>query len=90
MDAKCFQTTKEILEAYGFEVGDSGGGCKWAVREIDGGGYVVITDEGGLQIPETIDEPILIGVYDKNFEVEEKCEEWHYGLDSYLSTHWSE
>lgn len=68
---------KELLELHGYAICGSGGGCVWAVKEDpdDPTCFICVTDVGGLDIPESIHEPILYGKtkYDTGEEV--SCEE---------------
>ncbi|WAC08057.1 MAG: hypothetical protein OS130_02355 [Thermodesulfobacteriota bacterium] len=57
----------EIMEKHGFGAGSSGGGCEWYTKPITYKGkkaFVAITDDGGLSLPESLEEPIYVGIYD--------------------------
>jgi hypothetical protein len=54
---------------YGFAEWATGGGCKALRRELDGGHYLLLTDESGLDLPDPGDaSSALLGRYDENGE----------------------
>ena len=60
-------TVNQEMEKHGFGASSSGGGCQWFTKEIQHKGnnaFIAVTDEGGLALPESLDEPVLVGVYD--------------------------
>ena len=55
------------LIRHGFGASSSGGGCMWYTKEIqykEKDAFVAITDVGGLALPDSLDEPVLVGIYD--------------------------
>ncbi|MGA2224735.1 MAG: hypothetical protein ABSH41_09870 [Syntrophobacteraceae bacterium] len=57
---------EELMEQHGFGISGSGGGCEWYTKEINYKGqnaFVAITVEDGCGVPETLEEPILVGIY---------------------------
>jgi hypothetical protein len=82
-------SVKETMEESGFNVSSSGGGCLWYTKLVEYEGnqaFIAITDEGGLELPESLDDPVLVGIYDMDSGDElEPCQE--YGtLQSYLES----
>ena len=60
-------TVENIMKKCGFVSSSSGGGCLWYTKPTNYEGkeaYIAITVEDGGDIPETLDEPILVGIYD--------------------------
>jgi hypothetical protein len=79
----------ETMEKYGFGASLSGGGCEWYTKSIksnDSDAYIAITDDGGLGLPESLDDPIIVGIYDLDSgELIEDCK--NYGsLKDYLDS----
>jgi len=58
-------TPKELLELHGYAISNSGGGCMWATKTDpeDPECYLAVTCVDGLDIPESIHDPILYGKY---------------------------
>jgi hypothetical protein len=57
----------EIMGKHGFAAGSSGGGCEWYTKTIEHQGkgvFIAITDDGGLGLPESLDDPVIVGIYD--------------------------
>lgn len=56
------KTVQDYLDEYGWEISESGGGCRWAIlpRRY---GFIALTDEGGCDVPSDIHEPIMVGMY---------------------------
>jgi len=55
------------LKEYNFVSSSSGGGYLWYMKPTNYEGkdtFIAITLEDGGGIPETLDEPILVGIYD--------------------------
>jgi hypothetical protein len=60
----------------GFAASSSGGGCEWYTKDFIYQGkdaFLAITDNGGMDLPASIDEIVIAGVYD--METEEVIEE---------------
>lgn len=56
-----------VMEKYGFAPSLSGGGCEWYTKEINYKGrkaLVAVTDNGGLGLPESLEEAVYVGIYD--------------------------
>jgi hypothetical protein len=79
----------DILEKHGFWASESGGGCMWYTKSIKykgKGAFVAITDNGGGGIPESFNEPVMVGIYDLDSGEElEECKDF-YSLRSYLES----
>lgn len=59
--------TQTVMEIRGFSTAPSGGGCEWYTKEVEykgGMAFVAITDDGGIGLPESLEEPVYVGVYD--------------------------
>lgn len=52
------------LEAIGFEVWPSGGGCTAYILELSGTMYALVTDESGRDVPMTFDSKTVLGLYE--------------------------
>jgi hypothetical protein len=58
---------EEIMEKEGFAASGSGGGCEWYTRPTTHKGkeaFIAITDNGGLDLPKTVEDSIMVGLYD--------------------------
>ena len=79
----------KIMEKHGFSAGLSGGGCEWYTKEIRFQGsdvFVAITDDGGLDLPESLEEPVYVGLYDLESGDEIVEAELHKTLEGYLDS----
>ena len=59
----------EIMDKLGFTASLSGGGCEWYTKKIqfkDKDAFVTITDDGGLGLPDSLEEPVYVCIYDIN------------------------
>ena len=57
----------KIMNNHGFTACQSGGGVEWYTKTIEhqGKGVVIaVSDDGGLGLPESLDDPIMVGIYD--------------------------
>jgi hypothetical protein len=60
-------TLNQEMEKYGFGASSSGGGCEWYTKETQHKGkkaFIAVTDDGGLSLPESLDDPVYVGIYD--------------------------
>jgi hypothetical protein len=57
---RCDMDIKQRMKAEGFSLIDTGGGCIAYHKTV----YVLITDIGGGGVPETINDEVLVGLYD--------------------------
>jgi len=60
-------SVETIMKKHDFVSSSSGGGCLWYTKPTNYEGedaFIAITAEGGGGVPQTLDEPILVGVYD--------------------------
>ena len=60
-------TVESIMKEHNFASSSSGGGCLWYTKPMNYEGedaFIAITAEDGGGVPETLDEPILVGIYD--------------------------
>jgi len=59
------ETMDERMAKHGFSPESSGGGCMWYIKKVFGDTLtLIITDTDGMHLPETSDEPILVGIQD--------------------------
>ena len=79
----------EILEKHGFSAGSSGGGCEWYTKETKYQGkdaYIAITDDGGLDLPASLEAPVYVGIYDMDDGDPLEEAKLYESLSSYLDT----
>jgi hypothetical protein len=60
-------TVDSIMKKHNFVSSSSGGGCLWYTKPTNYEGkdaFIAITVEDGGDVPETLDEPIMVGIYD--------------------------
>ena len=56
-------TKADVFRSKGYEIWNTGGGCTaWGIETI--AGHILITDEGGCDIPQEDDTSIWVGFYD--------------------------
>jgi hypothetical protein len=78
-----------IMKNHGFGASSSGGGCMWYTKQIAYQGkdaIVAITDDGGLGLPESLEEPVYVGIYDLDSGDELVEAELVNSLKSYLDS----
>ena len=79
----------QILETYGFETSTSCSGFEWYVKGIVYKGndaFVTITAEDELHLPESINEPVVVSITDRNSGNELQSPQRFESLKSYLDT----
>jgi hypothetical protein len=58
---------EEVMTRYGFRLSASCAGQAWYTKFIDYQGrraYITVMDKDGEGIPQSLDEPVLIGIYE--------------------------
>jgi hypothetical protein len=79
----------QILETYGFESSTSCSGFEWYVKGIVYEGndaFVTITAEDELHLPESMNEPVVVSVTDRDSGNELQSPQRFESLKSYLDT----
>jgi hypothetical protein len=79
----------EIMESYGFKTSSSCSGFEWYVKEIDYKGnaaFVTITAGDELHLPESMDEPVVVNITDRNSGDDIEPPKRFESLKSYLET----
>ncbi|MGA8179068.1 MAG: hypothetical protein WB792_03365 [Desulfobacterales bacterium] len=79
----------QILETYGFESSTSCSGFEWYVKGIVYEGndaFVTITAEDELHLPESMNEPVVVSITDRNSGNELQSPQRFESLKSYLDT----
>lgn len=79
----------KVMEDYGFSVSSSCGGIEWYKKIIKHKGkdaFVAITDNGSSGLPKSLDDPILIEIYDLDSGNELEKSQGFESLKSYLNT----
>ena len=72
----------KFMATKGFSPESSGGGCMWYVKKTHGGLTVTITDDGGMQLPTAMGEPIMAGLMDSDGEMITETE--HTSLNEFF------
>lgn len=55
---------QKIMNTLGWYLSDSGGGCAWYTKPAGFGGFFwAITDVGGCSVPNNLDDPVSVGLY---------------------------
>ena len=60
-------TLDQEMDKLGFRASDSGGGCQWYTKKVQHKGksaFIAVTDMSGLDLPQSKDEPVYVGIYD--------------------------
>jgi hypothetical protein len=79
----------QILETYGFETSTSCSGFEWYVKGIVYEGndaFVTITADDELHLPESINEPVVVSITDRNTGNELQSPQRFESLKLYLNT----
>jgi hypothetical protein len=79
----------QILESYGFESSTSCSGFEWYVKGIVYEGndaFVTITAEDELHLPQSMNEPVVVSITDRNSGNELQSAQRFESLKSYLDT----
>jgi hypothetical protein len=79
----------QILETYGFETSTSCSGFEWYVKGIVYEGndaFVTITADDELHLPESMDEPVVVSITDRDSGNELQSPQRFESLKSYLDT----
>ena len=76
-----------IMEDHGFSASSSCGGSGWYSKAIKHQGrdaFIAVTDNTGLGLPESLDEPVQVCVYDRDsWEEVDACQNFE-SLKSYI------
>ena len=79
----------QIMETYGFETSTSCSGFEWYIKGIVYEGndaFVTITADDELHLPESINEPVVVSITDRNSGNELQPSQRFESLKSYLDT----
>jgi hypothetical protein len=79
----------QILETYGFESSTSCSGFEWYVKGIVYEGndaFVTITADDELHLPESMNEPVVVSITERNSGNELQSPQRFESLKSYLDT----
>ncbi len=60
-------SVEEVMKRYGFRLSASCAGQAWYTKFTDYRGkraYVTVMDKDGEGIPQSLDEPVLVGIYE--------------------------
>jgi len=79
----------QILEKYGFETSTSCSGFEWYVKGIVYEGndaFITITADDELHLPESMDEPVVVSITDRDSGNELQSPQRFESLKSYLDT----
>lgn len=66
------------MEGLGWVIASTGGGCMAFTCYITPTKYLMVTDEGGLSLPQNLSDRVMVGYYDKDtlvFYINTKFEE---------------
>ncbi len=59
------------MQKHGFSASSSGGGCEWYTKPTLHQGtdaFIAITDGAGPGLPDSLDDAVLVGIYDAETE----------------------
>ena len=80
---------ERAMKEKGFEIEHQGGGCTWAIKDIMSEGhhcYIAITYKDDPSAPESLDDPVTVGHYYYDSNVEPIKLENYNTLREYLDT----
>ena len=82
-------SVEETMKGYGFKISASCAGQAWYTKFIDYHGrraYMTVMGKDGEGLPQSLDEPVLVGIYDlRSGDELEVCQNFS-SLDSYLES----
>ena len=79
----------QIMETYGFKISSSCSGFEWYVKQVEhkgNDGFVTITADDELHLPESMDEPVIVNVTDHDSGNELETSQRFESLRDYLDT----
>ena len=80
---------KKIMEDSGFSIASSCSGFEWYKKDIKYQGhdaFITITNNEGLGLPESLDAPVVVEMYDRDSGNEIGKSQRFDSLQSYLDT----
>jgi len=78
-----------LMEKYGFSASSSCGGSGWYTKAIQHKGndaFIAVTGSDGLGLPESMDEPVMICIYDMDSGEEVEACQRFMSLRSYIDS----
>jgi hypothetical protein len=82
-------SVEEIMEKHGFRLSASCAGAAWYTKFIQYDGrraYVTVMDKNGEGLPQSLDEPVQVGIYDLRSGDELESSQHMSSLNSYLES----
>jgi hypothetical protein len=82
-------SVEEIMEKHGFRLSASCAGTAWYTKFIQYDGrraYVTVMDKNGEGLPQSLDEPVQVGIYDLSSGDELESSQHMSSLNSYLES----
>ena len=82
-------SVEEIMEKHGFRLSASCAGTAWYTKFIKYDGrpaYVTVMDKNGEGLPQSLDEPVQVGIYDLRSGDELDSSQNISSLNSYLES----
>lgn len=79
----------KLMEDYGFSVSSSCSGFEWYKKDIkhkSKDAFITITNSEGLGLPESLQDPIVVEIYDLDSGNEIETSRGFDSLQSYLDT----
>ena len=80
-------SVEEIMEGHGFKISASCAGQAWYTKFIEYQGrraYVTVADKNGEGLPQSLDEPVRVGIYELRSGEELEDSRNVSSLNSYL------
>lgn len=82
-------SVEEIMEKHGFRLSASCAGTAWYTKFIEYDGrraYITVMDKDGEGFPQSLDEPVQVGIYDLRSGDELENSQNISSLNSYLES----
>jgi hypothetical protein len=82
-------SVEEIMEKHGFRISASCAGTAWYTKFIEYNGkraYVTVMDKDGDGLPQSLDEPVQVGIYELRSGDELEGSQNIGSLNSYLES----
>ena len=82
-------SVEEVMEQHGFRLSASCAGQAWYTKFLNYQGtraYVTVMDKDGEGLPQSLDEPVLVGIYELRSGDELESRQNFGSLNSYLES----
>ena len=82
-------TVEDVMKEHGFRISASCAGTAWYTKFLEHKGkraYITVTDQGGEELPQTLEEPVQVTIYELRSGDELEEAQRISSLNSYLKS----